>query len=351
MNTTLEHTARRIAERGHDALIERLRPAFAQAAARHADVLLLDPDQLEEMIQRAAERADGLQWRRALASVAVEELGITLSEALTHPAVARAQTIIGAPSYEESVAKLAPASATGPSGVSATAGGAFSAGAGSVPASPAPTPVAPGTTTTPGTAVTPGTAATPATPATPGTAGTPATPPPAAAPATAALVAGAPQPQAPAPAQTTSPVGSSTGPDLPRAGVGAAEGIDDAGHFPQPVVAEPETQTDTEGAGAGVVVLAAIHVGGVASLTPTESEIELRIADDGLQLVRSGQVFERLSWAQIRGVEIHDSRRLRRRGHGAQLLLRSERGEATFEIRDVASKELRERLGPLLARR
>ncbi len=87
MTATLEHSARRIAERGHHALVERLRPAFAQVAARHAEVRSLDPDQLEEMVQRAADRADGLQWRRALASVAVEELGISLSEALTHPAV------------------------------------------------------------------------------------------------------------------------------------------------------------------------------------------------------------------------------------------------------------------------
>ena len=98
-------------------------------------------------------------------------------------------------------------------------------------------------------------------------------------------------------------------------------------------------------------MLAAIHLGGVANLTPTESEIELWIGGDGLQFVRSGDVFERLSWAQIRGIEIHDSRRLRRRGHGAQLLLRSERGEASFEIRGMTAKELRDYLGPVLTRR
>ncbi len=101
MTDSLEDTAQRIAERGRDALVERLRPAFRDAAAKHADVLELRDEQIEEMVQRAADRADGLQWRRALAGVATEELGIGLGEALSHPAVARAQAIVGAPSYEE----------------------------------------------------------------------------------------------------------------------------------------------------------------------------------------------------------------------------------------------------------
>jgi flagellar motor protein MotB len=105
---TLEHTAQRIAEQGRSALLARLRPAFTEAVRAHADVLNLDEDQLEQMVQRAADRADGLQWRRALADVATEQLGITLGEALSHPAVARAQAIVGAPSYEDSLAALGP---------------------------------------------------------------------------------------------------------------------------------------------------------------------------------------------------------------------------------------------------
>jgi hypothetical protein len=102
----LEKTARRIAQRGRQALLTRLRPAFEEALAAHADVLQLDEQQLKQMINRAADRADGLQWRRALATVASEELGIGLGDALAHPAVARAQAILGVPSYEESLAKL-----------------------------------------------------------------------------------------------------------------------------------------------------------------------------------------------------------------------------------------------------
>jgi hypothetical protein len=106
MSDVIEDTAQQIAEQGRDALVERLRPAFKEAAAAHSDALSLDDDQIEEMVQRAADRADGLQWRRALASVASQELGIGLGEALAHPAVARAQAIVGAPSYEEALAAV-----------------------------------------------------------------------------------------------------------------------------------------------------------------------------------------------------------------------------------------------------
>jgi hypothetical protein len=107
MAEALEESAQRIAERGRAALLDRLRGAFEEAAAAHADVLELSDDKLERMIQDAADRADGLQWRRALAAVATEELGIGLAEALGHPAVARAQAIVGAPSYEEGLAAIA----------------------------------------------------------------------------------------------------------------------------------------------------------------------------------------------------------------------------------------------------
>jgi hypothetical protein len=90
----LEDTARRIAAQGRDALIARLRPAFEEAAASHADLVTVDHERLERMVQNAADRADGLQWRRALAGIASEELGIGLGAALAHPAVARAQELV-----------------------------------------------------------------------------------------------------------------------------------------------------------------------------------------------------------------------------------------------------------------
>ena len=102
----VETLAQRIAARGRDALVERLRVAYSDAAAVHADIISLDDERIETLVQSAANRADGLQWRRALAGVAAEELDVTIPEALSHPAVARAQTLVGAPSYEQSLAEL-----------------------------------------------------------------------------------------------------------------------------------------------------------------------------------------------------------------------------------------------------
>jgi hypothetical protein len=107
MARTVDDPAQRIAEKGREALVERLREAFEEAAAAHADVLELDEQKLEDMVARAADRADGLQWRRALATVAVDELGIGLGEALGHPAVAEAHRLVGAPSYEDGLAAVA----------------------------------------------------------------------------------------------------------------------------------------------------------------------------------------------------------------------------------------------------
>lgn len=105
-DTTVESLAQRLAAEGRDALVERLRGAYADAAAAHSDIVRLDDARIEQMVQDAADRADGLQWRRALATVASQELGIELSTALSHPAVARAQKLVGAPTYEDSLAEL-----------------------------------------------------------------------------------------------------------------------------------------------------------------------------------------------------------------------------------------------------
>jgi hypothetical protein len=102
----VETLADQIAARGREALVDRLRTAYADAASAHSDIVSLDNERIESLVQAAADNADGLQWRRALANVASEQLGISLAEALTHPAVARAQEIVGAPSYEASLAEL-----------------------------------------------------------------------------------------------------------------------------------------------------------------------------------------------------------------------------------------------------
>ena len=135
IDTSVETLARRIADRGQDALLGRLRTAYADAAAAHADLISLDSEQIEAMVQSAADNADGLQWRRALADVAAEELGVTVSEALTHPAVARAQALVGAPSYEQSLAEMIarPVPPPAPQPIADPTAGTASNGSGSAP--------------------------------------------------------------------------------------------------------------------------------------------------------------------------------------------------------------------------
>jgi hypothetical protein len=83
----------RIARRGREVVVERLRTAFAHQAAAH-DERDLDPERLERMVQEAAARAGEALWRRSLAQAAMEELGISLAEALAHPVVADAQNLV-----------------------------------------------------------------------------------------------------------------------------------------------------------------------------------------------------------------------------------------------------------------
>jgi hypothetical protein len=245
-----EQLAQRIAGRGREALLTRLRPAFEEAAAAHADVLELDPAQLEEMVQRAADRADGLQWRRALAAVASEELGIGLGEALGHPAVERAQEIVGAPSYEESLAKLGPLSEA-------------------VQEREAPA----------------------------------------------------------APEQATPP--AQEPPDEP---VSQANGN-------APVAGEPDS-----------LRLSAVHLGGIANLAPSESDIQLEFSQHGLDVIRgSNTILGRLGWEDIRALEVPDPRgwRRRRRAQSGQLVVRTDHGDASFEIPGLGSGDLRDQLEPV----
>jgi hypothetical protein len=325
---TLEHTARRIAEQGRDALLARLRPAFEEAAAAHRDTLTLDDEQLEKMVQRAADRADGLQWRRALASVATEQLGIGLGEALSHPAVARAQAIVGAPSYEEALGALGAVSETR--------------------AVPEPTPDA-------------------APPSAPSPADQEKQPAEASdadeesAPSTAEHelppAAAEPEPAAPISPDTEAPVADDSEPPPPVAA---------DSELPPPVAADPDlvvpvaadsepdmaaadgAETDADG-----VRLRAVHLGGIANLAPAEADLELQLSSVGLDIVRGPDqsVLGRLAWAEIDALETPDAggRFRRKKSADAHLVVRSPQGSASFQIPGVTPQELREHLAPLIA--
>jgi hypothetical protein len=258
--STVEETAKRIADRGRDALVERLRPAFKEAAAAQADVLDLDDEQLDELVQHAADNADGLQWRRALAAVATEELGIGLGEALTHPAVERAQAIVGAPSYEDALAKLG---ALGDDGQA-----------------PPPLPE-------------------------------PVEEPPVREPPREPPVREAPVREAP-----------------------VIEEVETIGHEVP-----------------GEVRFEAVHLGGIANLAPSASDIQLLFTDDGLDILRGpDKSLGRLPWDEIRSLEVPEvrGRRRRTRQQETQLVVRTEEGEATFRIPSLSPPELRDQIDPLM---
>jgi hypothetical protein len=237
----LEQTARRIAERGRPALLEFLRPAFRRAAADHADVVGLDADQLERMVQAAADRADGLVWRRALAGVAREELGISLGEAVGHQAVARAQAIVGAPAY------IAP-----PDGAA----------------------------------------------------------------------------------------GDRARPRPDEAAGDEGEPIEATNAGPS----EPLAQA---------IRLPAVHLQGIADLRRDEGNLELRFSGAGLDILSTDNddVLGRLSWTEIQGLDMPHHGGLRRhRRSPPQLVVRTDRGEASFAVPGLTEKELRTHLAPMLER-
>ncbi len=313
---TLEHTARQIAEHGRDALLERLRPAFEEAAAAHADVLQLDSEQLESMVQRAADRADALQWRRALATVAAQQLGLELGDALEHPAVVRAQEIVGAPSYEDSLAELT-AGASGAARTDRERGGADVARADQEGEGlDVVRPVRVG------------------------------------GPAVEAR-AGREREWA-GPARTpyegkqggNAPVDRDRDRDRDRdPGRERGDGADDLA----PRASSPLVRA---------IRLPAIHLEGIANLAPAESGLALRFSDHGLQIFRgeSKSPLGRVALDDISALEVSNGRggsRRRRRRQGtaaAELVVRTGQGEASFEIPGLGADELSTRLAPLRER-
>jgi hypothetical protein len=304
---TLEHTARRIADRGRDELIARLRPAFEEAASAHADVLQLDDEQLEKMIQRAADRADGLQWRRALAAVATQELGIGLGEALTHPAVARAQAIVGAPSYEESLAALGQGSAASETDQNGSA------------------PVAAAHVDEDRDEASGGEA-----------------------PAGEGEASG--ELQAPAVHDVLREDEAFEDEDVEDEAFDEEEFEDeDDEEFEDEDEDEFEDEDDEPD---GPLRIAAVHLGGIANLAPAEAGLELRLSDAGLDIARGErEVLGRLPWNQLTALEVPDPKGFRRRRKvETHLVVRTTHGDASFHIPALTPHELREHLEPVLAR-
>lgn len=390
-----EQVAQRLAARGRDTLVERLRLAYTQAAEVHADVLSIDGDRLETIVQGAADRADGLQWRRALAEVASGELGISLTDALAHPAVARAQELVGAPTYEDSLAALSRRPLAQFPRETSRNGGESQAEPADEPSGEAEAPWQAMADPEALEADPPAEAE-----AEPG-----GEPEPQAnenlEPEPSAAGPGAPpdlEPktivQAPAddphatrewrPHEVTETVGGPdetvispvhSVPSPPTQAVPApaplppetTAGGHVVGHGPQSLVDEApdwepgdEDEDDFDDGPDGPrgrfardqdrLRVTAIHLGGVANL-PREG-IELRLSPHGLDIMRSdNEILGRLVWSEIDAIEVPSSRVRRRRNRDrGRMIIRTSQGDASFEVPGFSSDELNERVALLLAR-
>jgi hypothetical protein len=400
---SVDDLAERIAARGQDALVERLRLAFAQAAVVHADLVQVDEVRLEEIVQGFVPRADGLQWRRALAAVAAEELEIDPTHALHHPAVVRAQEIVGAPSYEDSLAALVsrpvpeiPGAAFADGGDDtygdqlevefgeslgddATDSQAETAGTdehGDGESAPVEEVAEAGSEA--GGALTDSVEATEVIEA----------------PEESSEDAGESAPE-PRPEYPQSPVEPSAEAEAEEPWLEAVEtdavlvpwpeAVETDAvlmPLPEPIDEEPTDQTgfaaerDPDQAPDGAdsddevsqvgrlphsapdededrLRVTAVHLGGVANLTGSDQTVDLRLSDAGLDILRDGEeIIGRLGWGDIESLEVPNARGLRRRRAmaRAQLVVRTPSGDASFEIPAFTSEELRERIEPLVDR-
>ena len=391
----LETQANQIAARGREALVERMRTAYSDAAAAHADLISLDDERIEAMAQSAADRADGLQWRRALATVAADELGVSTNEALAHPAVVRAQTLVGAPSYEQSLAEMiarpVPLPAPLPDSGSAVQADGADLVETAQPEADVTEPEIVGDEPEIGTA---GRATTE-----PELMVEQTEPEPMEAPVGGAAWAQAddqqvsdelesveadevvlellPEPEPieyeteaydveasfshdQVPPAPVNPFSSRTPheaaaeqeledePEPPleeqtSAGVAAAMAAVGA-EAPAPAATELEDEEQTE------VTVPAIHLGGVANLPTKREGLSVRLSADGLDIMQAPRdIIGRLVWDEIEALEVpHLRARRRSKQPRARLVVRTPHGDASFEVPDIAADDLRGRVEPLM---
>jgi hypothetical protein len=355
---SVETLAQQIAARGREALVQRLRTAYADAAAAHADIVSLDDARIEALVQGAADRADGLQWRRALAGVAAEELGVSISEALAHPAVARAQTLVGAPSYEQSLAELIarPVPPPVPATPASESGPALAGAGPPEPVTPAPEPPEPPTSEPQPTAE--HVAAH----------GPQQTDEDEAAPTPAPVALTEPEPVEAPEEQLSEELESIEADDevfelLPEPDPieletelyeVASEYIEDDAPptlEPEPFVAEDvEVIPPAEDAD---LLVSAVHLGGVANLPTHRDGLNLRLSRNGLDILQAeDEIIGRLIWEEIDALEIPHLRTRRRRQQKvrSRLVVRTAHGDASFEIPGLASDDLRDRIEPMISR-
>jgi hypothetical protein len=101
------------------------------------------------------------------------------------------------------------------------------------------------------------------------------------------------------------------------------------------------------------LLLDAVHVFGIETLKPGDGDLELRLADAGIDVRKpsTSETIGRLRWDEVRSVAVQRPRRgLPGRRRSALLIARTDRGEVTFELPGVSDDEMSIHLEPLLAR-
>jgi hypothetical protein len=99
--------------------------------------------------------------------------------------------------------------------------------------------------------------------------------------------------------------------------------------------------------------LGAVHLIGIETLRPGDRDIEVRLSDAGLDVLKrsSGAAIGRLEWSEIDAIELPSPRRvLRGRRRPRELHVSTERGQAQFELPGLTEDELHQRVEPMLAR-
>jgi hypothetical protein len=100
------------------------------------------------------------------------------------------------------------------------------------------------------------------------------------------------------------------------------------------------------------LLLDAVHVFGIETLEPGDSDIELRLADVGIDVRKpsTGETIGRLRWDEVSTATVQRPRRGLGRRRPGLLVAGTDRGEVTFELPGVSEDEITEHLEPLILR-
>ena len=101
------------------------------------------------------------------------------------------------------------------------------------------------------------------------------------------------------------------------------------------------------------LLLDAVHVFGIETLEPGDEDIELRLADAGIDVHKpsTAEMIGRLRWSEVQSVAVQRPRRgLPGRRRPALFVAGTDRGEVTFELPGVSDDEITKHLEPLIAR-